>query len=501
MFYNNNLGLKRISYKKYNLASFHNGINPTIDEELLPIKTAVNTYNFNFNNGALKTGLGIKPCEFAYSAIDRSLKKRFEIPENIEILAVWDYTRYNSSSNRNESSIIIYCSDGYLYQGTLVNADTSLVRLGVMRFSSIPKMEIYHVDGKDSAIFSTVEDGVFIWNPTIQPYKVENAPKITSMCFHYERLFATTNGEKRTIWFSDDLDPTNWNISLNEGGFINLIDEKGTSNRVVSFNDYLYVFREFGISRITAFGSQESFSVAEIFTSSSRIYANTIQVCGDKILFLANDGIYYFNGVSATKLSLNLESMLNPTYNDNAVSAYFNGKYYLACKMNFPDEEKVGCEEDINYLNNCLLEIDLKTLELNILRGVDIRYISAINNVIESMLVACFKSKYYGITMGQVVSDLGVVDGVSTVKLWQTPKTSFGYPFREKLLKSLTLVSKHDSLIEISFDGRKKSFKVKGKDVPQSIYPRMKGYQMSIKFISEKADAEISNPQIVVGVL
>lgn len=500
MFYNNNLGLKSITYKKYNLASFHNGINTNIDEELLPIKTATNTYNFDFNNGALRSGLGIKECEFSYSLENRNLKKTFEFPEGVDVLAAWEFTRYNIPAKRYESILLIYCSDNYIYQGYLYMDNPLFIGMPLLRFSSIPKVETYNLDGKDSVIFSTIEDGVYIWNPTINPYKVESAPKITSMCFHYERLFATVSGEKRTIWFSDDLDPTNWNVSLNEGGFINLIDERGTSNKIISFDDYLYVFREFGINRITARATQEDFSVTELFTSSSRVYANTVMVCGDRVMFLANDGIYMFNGVTTTKLALNLENLLNCNYNDNAVAAYFNGKYYLACTMTFPDEDKIGCENFEEFKNNCLLEIDLKTYEMNILRGVDIRFLNTINNVFESSLLACFNNGT-NIVMGQITSNLGRVFDEPTTKVWQSPKTSFSYPFREKLLKSLTLTSKHDLQIEINFDGRKKKFAIKGKDKPQSIYPRMKGYQMNVRFISNVADADVSNPQIVVGVL
>jgi len=499
MFYNNNLGLKSITYKKYNLASFANGVNTNLDEELLPIKTATNTYNFNFNNGALKTGLGIKDCEFSYTLEDRNLKKQFEYP-NKDILAAWEFTRYNIPAKRYESILLIYCSDNYIYQGYLYLTNPYFIQMPLLKFSSIPKVETYYIDGKDSVIFSTIEDGVYIWNPTIDPYKVETAPQITSMCFHYERLFATVSGEKRTIWFSDDLDPTNWNVSLNEGGFINLIDERGTSNKIISFDDYLYVFREFGINRITAYATQEDFSVTELFTSSSRVYANTVMVCGDRIMFLANDGIYMFNGVTTTKLSLNLENLLNNNYNDYAVSAYFNGKYYLACNMTFPDDEKIGCENFENYKNNCLLEIDLKTYELNILRGVDIRFLNTINNVFESSLLACFNNGS-NIVMGQVDNFAGSVMGEPTVKVWQSPRTSFSYPFKEKLLKSLTLTSKYDLKIEVDFDGRKKVFSIKGKEKPQSIYPRMKGCQMKIKFISSCVEADVSNPQIVVGVL
>ena len=500
MFYNNNLGLKNITYKKYNLASFKNGINTNIDEELLPLKTATNTYNFNFNNGALKSGLGIKECEFSYTLENRNLKKMFIFPEGVDVLAVWEFTRYNIPAKRYESILLIYCSDQYIYQGYLYLENPLFMQMPLLKFSSIPKVETYNLDGKDSVIFSTIEDGVYIWNPTINPYKVDSAPQITSMCFHYERLFATVSGEKRTIWFSDDLDPTNWNVSLNEGGFINLIDERGTSNKIVSFDDYLYVFREFGINRITARATQEDFYVTELFTSSSRVYANTVMVCGDRIMFLANDGIYMFNGVTTTKLNLNLENLLNNSYNDSAVSAYFNGKYYLACRMIFPDEENVGCENFESFKNNTLLEIDLKTYEINILRGVDIRFLNTINNVYESTLLACF---YNGTNMciGQVSTNIGEVMGDSTQKVWQSPRTSFGYPFKEKLLKSLTVTTKFDLEIEVNLDGRKKRFKLKGKEQPQNIYPRMKGYQMNIKFISNVSLADVSNPQIVVGFL
>ena len=89
MFYNNNLGLKNITYKKYNLTSFANGMNPNIDEQLLPLTTAVSTYNLNFNNGALKTGMGVKEVSLSYSFDNRNLKKTFNKITGVNILGVW----------------------------------------------------------------------------------------------------------------------------------------------------------------------------------------------------------------------------------------------------------------------------------------------------------------------------------------------------------------------------------------------------------------------------
>ena len=71
----------------------------------------------------------------------------------------------------------------------------------------------------------------------------------TSMDIHYERLFVTTTNEKSKVLFSDDLDPTLWSIDLSEAGFIEMVDERGALNRVISFNDYLYIFRDYLAAR------------------------------------------------------------------------------------------------------------------------------------------------------------------------------------------------------------------------------------------------------------
>lgn len=48
-------------------------------------------------------------------------------------------------------------------------------------------------------------------------------------------------------------------MSPDEAGFINFSDECGDVIKVVSFSNYLYVFREYGIFRLTAYGDQNDF--------------------------------------------------------------------------------------------------------------------------------------------------------------------------------------------------------------------------------------------------
>ena len=121
-----------------------------------------------------------------------------------------------------------------------------------------PESECYNFNGTDVIIFSKSGGGICIYDG-VTATVVNDAPIITSMCVHNERLFVTTGGVDNALWFSDDFDPTNWNVSLTEAGFIDMNDFRGDMKRVVSFGDYLYVFRTFGITRITAYSDQRLF--------------------------------------------------------------------------------------------------------------------------------------------------------------------------------------------------------------------------------------------------
>lgn len=500
MFYEKSLNLKKIKYKKYNYSNFALGMNSEMDENLLPIRYAKKTYNFNFNNGALKTGLGIAEPYLSHNLEDPEQKKMFEIPAGLDVLGCWVFRTYNYYIDSYDNMFIIYCSDGSLYVGSLYSRATNFIRIRNILVDSCPTIINYNYNGVDSVIIGTKENGMWIWNNGMtSTIRASNPPIITNFCLHYERLFATGSKDLRSLWFSDDLNPSNWNISSGEGGFINMHDDRGTLNKVVSFDDYLYVFREFGIARVVAFANQSEFSVTQLYTSSNRIYSKTISVCGDRIMFLASDGVYSFNGVTTTKLSLGIETLINAKDNSNAIGAYLDGCYYLACKMDFFDDEKVGCEELGEYHTNALLEINLKTLAINILRGADIHNMQALNDQLENSLFVCIK-KDNQIVLGKV-DKCGHVLNEPTKKVWCAPYSDFGSPTEKKLVKKLSLTTKTNITVEIIADNVKKKIKVKGSCKPQTIAPNMSGYNIGINFICEETESDISNPQVIVGLL
>ena len=46
-----------------------------------------------------------------------------------------------------------------------------------------------------------------------------------------------------------------------------------------------------------------------------------------------------------------------------------------------------------------------------------------------------------------------------------------------------------------------KIFSLSGKKEPQTIFPNVKGKEIAIDFVCEKPSCNISNPQVIVGVI
>ncbi len=490
---------KNITYKKVNYANFQNGINTTFDEYSTPISYSKNAYNFDFKNGALKTGLGVTKLIINAFRDDEinPFYKEIATPDGVDVLAIWTFDRYVDDSTGYDTNIIIYCSDKNLYFTTFLSSlfRFSKIDTGDCVFNSIPTAIKYKIDGYDSIIFTTPEDGMYVYTPTTYRKYVKNCPPITSMCVHYERLFATVDKEQISLWFSDDLDPTNWNVSSVEAGFINMVDARGKLNKVLSFKDYVYVFREYGISKLTAYGNQEDFNVTHMFLSSTKIYENTVCVCGDVVLMMLKDGIYAFDGISVQKLNLNIENML--LANKNAVASYFNGKYYLACCLRFPDDENIGCEND-NYTNNALIELDFEKGEFTITRGIDITYLYSSQDVAYSKLFCCYKLN--GVSNVGVIENCGAVLDEPTPKFWRSPFTNFGYPNKTKILKEIYFNSKYEVEVIVETEKITKKFVVKPKHNKIKINANIIGNEFAIHFRSNSKEVYIANPVVIIGV-
>ena len=483
------------SYKKYSyqVSNFLQGISSgEYDSGIVPINTAISSYNFDFSGGNLKSGNGFYEALLELFADDCKENVKNQLKGIGSIIKIFVYKNYNNTSEKRDDKLILLSSDLNLFILNLKGENTSLDRIRNITFTSVPSAISYRLNGEDVLIFTSETDNMVVYDGFNLPYEVLDAPKISSMDIHYERLFVTTINEKSKVLFSDDLDPTLWSIDLSEAGFIEMVDERGALNKVISFNDYLYIFRDYGISRLTAFGDQEGFSVSHLFVSSAKIFAGSVTVCGDRILFLANDGLYSFDGFNATKILTNISNSFSKD-NANCVGAFFEGKYFLGLSVKFDDVDF----DEAGFKNNCLLEYDIKTKNYKITRGVDIIHIESVMVGGYEKLYLCLRSNINENYSVCSIDKTGEYLGLKLKKVWKTDFYGFSKKQKNKCIRSVSLYLQGDpaSLTVESDTGYNKTIELVSGANTYNFY--VFGSKFKFTFISH-GNTMINSPEITI---
>ena len=184
--------------------------------------------------------------------------------------------------------------------------------------------------------------------------------------------------------------------------------------------------------------------------------------------------------------------------NNFVSSCYSNGKYYLACTLNFNDNQKIGCENQ-EYYNNVLLELDLETNNLNIMRGVDIRNLNSIADDKVNIIIACYKENgtFY---FGEIGKFGGVYNNVLP-KCWKSPLGDLGYPEKLKIVKDVYIKSDVPLTVTIRTEKLTKQFNVVPKNNLIHLSTLIKWNLIAIDFETTEKQCEISNPSVIVGLV
>ena len=484
--------------RRINLSTFFDGVNANLAKSALPINTARKSYNFCHKSGALKTGLGAN-----FMRVKNKLSGVVEgepgflwmrMPPATEPAGVYHYRFYDPADGYTKKhKLVMIGTNKRVYQMDVptmtANFDNSFSQIMV---EEMPKNILnYRLKNRDVLIMCFENEPMHIYDASLPEnerlYVVENAPKMISMCLHFERLFAVVSGHRNAVWFSQELDPTMWNISLQGAGFIEMIDERGELTKVVSFENHVYIFREYGIARLTGFADQTQFQLNQLFTSSGRIYEDTVTICGDRILFLAEDGLYVFDGLTTRKISTGIESLLTEEKNKSARGIFYNSKYYLACYLNFGDEVAFGCEwpEVVaahgKPKNNALIEIDLTTSRLSITRGFDIRFLNTINETDYSQLVFCVGGMF-NMQVWEIFNSYPNAFYLPMHRLWLSPRTDLGLPGKKKTIKSVSLITKTQARLTMRSDSGEFVINLPGSQDKQTVPCMARGREFEFEF-------------------
>lgn len=433
--------------RKSNLefSSFEKGISLKYDKNLTNLDYALSIENFSFETGALTDGIGFENL-FSHIAKDTDASTLSSDLQSIgSVEKVIYFYKFNNQTQTRDDKLIFISSGLEIFYVGLFDQTKKLSKLRNISFTSSPVALRYRLNGEDIIIFSSETDNMVVWDGTNAPYEVLNSPNISSMAVHFERLFATVDGEKNSIWFSDELDPTEWSISLDEAGFIEMVDERGALQKVISFNDYVYIFREFGITRLSAFGDQTQFSCSNLYVSSGKIFPNSVCVCGDKIIFLSTDGLYKFDGVDTVKILENIDRGFLGIDNSKSIACFSESSYFLACNF----------QESSGEFLNTILEIDTDSYRLkNIFSGFDIKFITSINSSALNGVVAVVKEKSKNaFSVGFMVKN-GTFFGKNTKKTWKSQTSNIGETYLQKILRSISIETSTPLKFKVKADGK-----------------------------------------------
>ena len=445
--------------KKVAVQSFMQGMNAGIDESILSAAVAKRIYNFDFSTGALREGYGLKEFPFINRAVNN----------------IWTYRRHDFELGTDEDLLMYAGLDGAVYY---IRNGTECVLEGVS-FSSVPYAVNYRLYGDDVILLCSESDSMIVWDGKSDAYTVADSPFITSMTMHCERMFCTVSGERNAVWFSDDLDPTNWDLELGKGGFIQMIDERGKLNKTVSFLNYIYILRDYGISRLTAFADQSEFSVSNLFVSSGKIYAKSSALCGDTVLFLAAEGVYCFDGLATRKILPFLSPLILPS--KNACGAFHDGKYYLAFRADFQAEDNSGTE------NNAVLIYDLKNGTSSILYGANI---TAFAPCSEYLLAVTDTGR------AAELARCGHLFGQPTEKRWESGSIDFNTE-KIKTVREVYVESDDAFTMTVYSEKASKDFFIVPDVGLTRIRVNLSGRKIGINMVANTEKARITRPTIV----
>ncbi len=486
--------------KRISFPNFLCSMNIDDDEYNLNPNSARICYNTKTKNGALIQGNGFEEVVLPAHRTIPSRTRKLTYSDEYDIKKIWKYNSFSERNSMEDYELVGFGTDNKIYFLNLFINVRRFQPLFDYVFNEEPTALSFRVNDRDVIAFVSPQDPMHVWYCDDSPYKVESAPKLLSICYHNNRLFAIDKENTNLVRYSSKRNPLDWSNSQLEtgGGSIEINDYKGQLKNLISLADNLYIFRDFGISRISTYTSKLNYNAVNIYTSSCKIYCSTACLCGSEVYFLAEDGLYSFDGFNVKNVGVKFKTLIYGVNQNNAKTCYHNGNLYIACNLNFNDNQKIGVEQEEGYINNALIEFDTQTHEYNISRGIDINFMLPIKDLHVSKLVICMNGssakKLWQLT------DNGKLETLILQKKWQGGKINFNSFDNEKILKEVNLVCRKDCYLKVNSECGKKTVLIKASDKMQRVRINLKGKNIEISFESEFEDMYILSPQFVFNV-
>lgn len=378
---------------------------------------------------------------------------------------------------------VVFCSSDFRIYYYQLNAENPRFKcLNNIEFTSEPTYEFFIKDNKNTMIFCSQTDDMWVWSGIDEPYQVLDAPHVSDMAVGLDRLFVVSESHPYTILFSDDLDPSNWSMIAGEAGQVEFHDNLGKVLKVFALDNYIYVIRDYGIVKLYGYSETDNtFNISRVYFSTNNIYKNTISIAGDKIVFMCGNEIYSFDGLSCKLMYLNLSGQIyNPQL---AIGLCVNNIYYLCANL----------YENLDR-NNALACIDLESKNItHLCFDEDYYRLSKINvNNYNVVVVLYDKNTTKNAKVPIYIVKNSNQNAENCNFLYKTHDLNINPKCADKILTKLTLLTKNSVDVCIETDVTSKRFCVLGSSSFQSIKLNIKCKLFALKF-SGSQDVDISH--------
>lgn len=390
-FYKKEIPMPAISKKTITFSFGDGAKKKTAKNNVLQPKTCINFYS---RAGVLRGGFGTRRV-FSGNPL-----------QGCEATAAYLYGDEESGKK------VLFLTEEGAYSLALGDENNALTKVSSLTFSDVPQSDRYIDKNGVKWVLLFSADGAFAFNGSVLIPMNQELPAVAG-CYYYERIFLASATRRDRLYFTTPQDKSNWGAEYRTKGYLDLPSEHGGGIiALVSFGKALYAMREYGVTKISAETENFNFTATPVPMTCGKIYKDSVRRVGDRIVFLASDGVFAFDGNKTERMA---ESPSEIAWDDPSPRSAVCGVYYV---LNF----KTKNDERI-------------TLFLNVATGET--FFSDVN-----FTCAAFDGNdCYFYEDGELCgfTERSLRKGTPARKVWKSDYTNFGLEGKRKLLRSVTV--------------------------------------------------------------
>lgn len=404
------------------------------------------------------------------------------------INGAWQFTWYDNTAN-TDKYYIYYMNQDKQIKYINILGKKSIYTTDITLNSKTPSCASFRINDDNDMIFFSSESDQTIGHGGSGYQVFDNIPKFISACWHGPYLFLVTTGAANKLMYSTSKINI-WNDD--NASEVEIPDLRGGMKKIISVNDYLYLFYEYGVVKLSLYSVGAKISYSHIFSSSAYIYENTIAKCGNRVYFYTTEGLFVLENGQVKKMEQ--QPKFIRAKNDYMCGECFDDKYFLACICDFGDGKSIGVEGE-THTNNAMIVYDVATQKFSYTRGIDVSSFFVIKTPSLQRLCATVRGSYK-CYFAQLTTDGKFFDDVLP-KCWQSkPLTFDSVDEKEVLLLGFDGIAVGDAEISSSRGSRK--LKMSHNNSGLKKYKiKLLGDEFKLMF-SSKLDIKVSYPQFKV---